>query len=201
MCHTFCLQAKYKVLFNAFVKHEKAHNVISSKNLKPPLRAMESVPDRDYAIPGLKEGQVMRVPLKTSSFAKHPQLPFLRYTYVVAVMKKLRNLDIIPVQISSKEMPNGVSWNNFHRVLHAFHVHYMDYAGYTWAMDISRELLLYLFHGHGPGRVTKRGIKRTPIIAVIHKQLTMGQHLFVKDWSTNFKRLIQHLKDNPGDTK
>ena len=78
----------------------------------------------------------------------------------------------------------------------------MYYAGYTWEMDIARDLVLYLFYGNGPPRVTKRGIKRTPVITVIlHQQLTMGRHLFVKDWDTNFKRLIRYFEENPRDVK
>jgi hypothetical protein len=194
--------ATHRVLLNAHIKHERDHNVISKLRRLPPLQPDETVPDRHYALPELKKGQVMRTPaIKSTSFAKHAQLPFLRSTYVNAVMRKLRNLDYIPAMISKSEMPNGVAWNNFHKVLNAFRVFYMHYAGYTFGMDIARELLVYLFYGHGPPRVTKRGIKRTPVIAVIHKQLTMGQHLFVRNWETNFERLVRYFDDNPRDVK
>ena len=194
--------AMNRVLLNAYVKHERRCNVISKQKLKPPLFPDEAVPDKDYALPVLKDGQSMGTPsMRSTSFAKHPQLPFLRYTYVTAVMRKLRNMDYIPVMISAKEMPNGVAWNNFHKVLHAFRVYYMHCAGYTWDMDIARELLVYLFYGFGPPRVTKRGVKRTPVITVIHKQLTMGRHLFVRNWTKNFESLIRYFDDHPADVR
>ena len=78
----------------------------------------------------------------------------------------------------------------------------MYYADYTWDMNIVREILVYLFYGYGPSRVTKMGgVKCTPVITVIHKQLTMGRHLFVRNWTKNFESLIRYFDDHPADVR
>ena len=161
----------------------------------------EVVPDGDYNIPKLEKGEVLTPHLRSTSHNKHPQLPYLKYTTVVAVCRKLRNMGLSPVIISAEQMPNNVEWNNFFELLHTFRVLYMWYEGYTWSMNIARALLIYLFYGLGVPRATKRGIRRSPVITVLHKLLTAGRHLFVRNWETNFVGLIGYMEQHPADIK
>lgn len=128
-------------------------------------------------------------------------MPFLRYVLVVGALKMMRNKGLIPTAIKGSEMPNNVAWNNFFEVRTAFHIFYCFLAGYSWTMDVWRAIQLYVFHGHGVPRVTKRGVKRTPLIAVLRKQLVNGRHLFVKNWNVNFVGLRGYFETHPDDVK
>ena len=56
---------------------------------------------------------------------------------------------------------------------------------------------MYLFHGAGAKRNTKRGPKRSRIIDILHRQSIQGRHLFARGWEVNWELLVDYLEKNP----
>lgn len=62
----------------------------------------------------------------------------------------------------------------------------------------ARKVLLYLFHGAASPEDTLRGVKRAPVIRVIHHTCNNGRHLTSgKKLQTHFSKFLKLINDNP----
>ena len=84
------------------------------------------------------------------------------------------------------------------QVLLVFWVVYCHFEGLTVTDDMTRQVLLYLFHGKCSKRVMKKGFKEDMPIVCIRKQYVAGSYNFSK-FVKYFAKLTDYVDSHEGE--
>ena len=92
---------------------------------------------------------------------------FLRSASHKYAIRKLLEKGLFPCAVSAKNTNSGASFSNFNQVLYTYFIHYCEAEGLTQYHEMSRKVLLYLFHG------TFKSTSEcdVPVIRAIHKNM------------------------------
>ena len=125
-------------------------------------------------------------------------MPFVRKVSHMRAIQGLKNAGLTPLKMDPATRPDMTVWNNFAHVNIVYHVHYCAAEGLSRTDEMARLVLIYLFNGHAPAESTQRGIKRAPVIRIIHHACSAGKHGFSHESiETHFKVLLKLFKSNP----
>ena len=127
-----------------------------------------------------------------------PRLPFLRRVSHTKAINALKEAHLFPCKMNPQTTPDGDPWNNHAHVIYHYHVHYCVAEGLSRSSVLTRQILLYLCHGRGTPEDTLRGIRRAPVIRIIHHAVSNGKHLVSQQtFKTHFEKFFKLLEDNP----
>ena len=92
---------------------------------------------------------------------------FLRSASHKFAIRKLLDKGLFPCAVSARNTNSGESFTNFNRVLYTYFLYYCQAEGLTRYHDLSRKVLVYLFHGtfKSPSECD------VPVIRAIHKNM------------------------------
>lgn len=110
----------------------------------------------------------------------------------------LKEAHLFPLKVHPDTRPDGSTWNNFAHVIYHYHVFYCVSEGLHRTSVTARKVLLYLFHGTASPEDTLRGVRRAPVIRIIHHACNNGRHLTSeKKLTTHFSKFLKLLDQNP----
>jgi hypothetical protein len=113
-------------------------------------------------------------------------------------IQALKKLGLTPLKMDPATRPGHTVWNNFGHVIIAYHVYYCAAEGLSRSDEMARLVLIYLFQGFAPAESTQRGIKRAPIIRIIHHACQAGKHGYSHEsLEKHFAVLLKLFKKKP----
>jgi hypothetical protein len=92
----------------------------------------------------------------------------------------------------------NAAWNNFSEVLYTFFALYCYYEGLLQSQTLTRQVLLYIFHGKYLHRKKDRAPQLYPIVHGIHFKTTFGRSRFAKHVALRFSKFIELSQGKPG---
>lgn len=132
------------------------------------------------------------------SYKTVPRLPYLRRVSHTRAVNALKEAHLYPLKMNPSTRPDGTPWNNFAHVLYHYHVFYCVSEGLHRTSVMARKVLIYLFHGVATPEDTLRGVRRAPVIRIIHHACNNGRHLCSKaNLTKHFAKLLTLMKENP----
>lgn len=132
-------------------------------------------------------------------------LKYLRAGGVVYAIQKMRDFNEYPVRIqASPDNTLTTDWSNFSEILWKFAIHYLASEGLTETSELSRSILVYIFHGEYvfsrlkvKNKVKTRKEVNKPIIHALHFNLTANRSRFVQHVEEHFHKLFKVLDEHP----
>ena len=144
----------------------------------PVVQEGESVPSEVYD--GFTE---VTVGFKAMARKPHPEVPFCRYVALRDAVDYVRNCGESPIQVRAREMPTGVTWNNFARPLWMLLAKYCSNQGYARTSDMARKCALFFFHGSYVWKTRNSQkapvSKIKPFVFFLHKKMVAQRSRFV----------------------
>lgn len=125
-------------------------------------------------------------------------MPFLRRVSHTKAINALKEAHLFPLKMNPDTRHDGTPWNNFAHVIYHYHVFYCVSEGLHRTSLTARQVLVYLFHGTAAPEDTLRGVKRAPVIRILHHACNNGKHLASRtNLLKHFSKLLKVIEENP----
>ena len=122
----------------------------------------------------------------------HHKLVPMRSAAVNEMINGLLERGLFPCAVKAKNTTSGNPFNNFNQCLYTAWVLYTQAEGLTRYHDLSREILIFLFHGTF---TTKSGCA-APIIRYLHQRMQLVAYRFTSQIDTRFKDIMTLMDKN-----